>query len=70
MRVLVNTVLVCIEWSTHNALTHLVLHVDPVNAQDVVAEIQRLKPPLLVQQYDQSTARPVQTLPEQLPGNR
>jgi hypothetical protein len=31
--------------------------------EDVVAEVQTLEPPLLAQQHDHDTARPVQTLP-------
>ena len=51
---------------TYNALAHLVLLVDSVHSQYVVGEVHGLEPSLLVQQHDESTAGPVQPLPEQL----
>lgn len=51
---------------TYNALAHLVLLVDPVDLEDVVAEVERLEASLLVEENDQRAARPVETLAKQL----
>ena len=44
----------------------LVLAVHPLDAEDVVAEVETLEPPLLGEQHDHDAARPVEALAEQL----
>ena len=44
----------------------LVLAVDPLDPEDVVAEVQTLEPPLLGEQHDHHAARPVEALAKQL----
>ena len=52
--------------SQYRSLDGLVLHVDSVDAQDVVAEVKRLKATLLAQQDYERTSRPVEALAKQL----
>ena len=44
----------------------LVLAIHPLHSEDVVAEVQTLEPPLLRQQHDHNTSRPIETLSKQL----
>ena len=52
--------------STYDSLDVLVLPVDLLHPEDVIAEVQALEPPLLTQEDDEHAAGPVQALAEQL----
>ena len=49
-----------------DALDVLILPVDPLYPEDVVAEVQTLEPPLLGQEHDHHAAGPVEALAKQL----
>ena len=53
--------------STYSSFDDFVLHVDTVHAQNVVAEVKRLKATLLTKQHYQCAAGPVHALTKQLP---
>jgi hypothetical protein len=52
---------------THNSFNIFVLAIDTLHAQDVVAEIQCLKPSLLSQQHYHSATSPIQPFAKQFP---
>lgn len=55
-------------FSTHHILDNLILAVVLLDFQQVVAEIQHIKAPLLSQKHNDHTASPVQAIPKALPG--
>ena len=52
---------------TYDAIDVFIDTIDLVDLEDVVAEIESLKPPLLFEEGDEGTPSPVQTLPIALP---
>lgn len=57
-------------WDTYDSLYRVVLAVDALHAQNVVAEVERLKLALLVEQHDNGAAGPVKPFAEQLSAKR
>lgn len=55
-------------FSTHHILDNLIFAIVLLDFQQVVAEIQDIKAPLLSQKHDDHTAGPVQAVPKALPG--
>lgn len=55
-------------FSTHHILDNLIFAVVLLDFQQVIAEIQHIKAPLLSQKHDDHTASPVQAVPKALPG--
>ena len=53
---------------THHVLDDLVLAVLPLHLKQVVAEVKEVEATLLSQQHDDGASRPVQPVPEALPG--
>jgi len=57
----------CVECvMTHDALDVVIFLVNTVHLENVVAEVEGLKPALLTQEHNNGTASPVQSLPKQL----
>lgn len=55
-------------FSTHHILDNLIFAIVLLDFQQVVAEIQDIKAPLLSQKHNDHTASPVQAIPKALPG--
>lgn len=55
-------------FSTHHILDNLIFAIMLLDFQQVVAEIQHIKAPLLSQKHNDHTASPVQAVPKALPG--
>ena len=53
---------------TYHSLQLCLLPVHVMHVQEVVAEVERLKPLLLAEEGDDGEPRPLQTLPTPLPG--
>ena len=53
--------------NTYSSFDDFVLHVDAINAQNVIAEVKCLEPALLAEQNNQCAASPVHSLTKQLP---
>lgn len=54
-------------FSTHHILDNLIFAIVLLDFQQVVAEIQHVKAPLLSQKHDDHTSSPVQAIPKALP---
>jgi len=52
---------------THGSFDDFILHVDAIHSQNVIAEVECLKTPLLSQQNNQRAAGPVESFTKQLP---
>lgn len=56
--------------TTHYSLDDLVLAINLLDSQDVVAEVESLKSPLLAQEDNHAAASPVEALTKQLPARK
>lgn len=55
---------------THHILDDLVFAVLPLDFEQVVAKVEEVEAALLSEQHDDGAARPVQPIPEALPGRK
>lgn len=53
--------------SYHGSIAEFIFHVDPVDLENVIGEVKDVKPSVLIEEDDDGTSGPVQTLAKELP---